>query len=68
MMVEYMQREYDNPPLILVRGKAYCRIDKQDIILNGRIIKESNFYDENQEMRIVIVSDGVIHAGREPII
>ncbi len=54
--------EYDNPPLILMRGEQHCKIDKKDCILNGRRIKESNFTLMPGDT-LTIISDGAVHAG-----
>jgi len=54
--------EYDNPPLILVRDKKYVEIEKKLVDMNGRKIKESNFYLKDGDV-LSIISDGVVHAG-----
>ncbi|TCO74971.1 SpoIIE family protein phosphatase [Marinisporobacter balticus] len=55
--------EYDNPPLIFIRGNRYYDVEKRSsTMINGRPIKESNFRLEPGDT-LTVVSDGVIHAG-----
>jgi hypothetical protein len=54
--------EYDNPPVFVIRNGEILDIEKKDHILNGRLIKES-FFDIELDDVLVLVSDGVIHAG-----
>lgn len=54
--------EYDNPPLFVIRDGEILDIEKIDKMLNGRLIKESFFNIELGDV-MVLVSDGVIHAG-----
>lgn len=54
--------EYDNPPLVIISSTRKKDVDKKDIIINGKVIKESNFYLREGDV-IVALSDGVIHAG-----
>lgn len=60
--------EYDNPPYFLIspnknlNSKEQVIIDKKEIIIAEKLIKESTFVLEEDEA-LVIVSDGVIHAG-----
>lgn len=54
--------EYDNPPIIVLNGRSNADIKKEDVIINGKIIKESNFYLNEGDI-ITAISDGVVHAG-----
>lgn len=54
--------EYDNPPLILIKGKNVIEVEKRQINIEGRKIHESNFRLEEGEV-LTIISDGVVHAG-----
>jgi hypothetical protein len=54
--------EYDNPPLILVKDKIISEVDKKQVEINGRILKESNFHLQEGDV-LTIISDGVVHAG-----
>lgn len=54
--------EYDNPPFIFVKGKKLFEVEKQEIIINGRNIKESNFCLQEGDS-LTIISDGIVHAG-----
>ncbi len=55
--------EYDNPPFILVRENKYYDVKKRNsIMINDRVIKESNF-TLKQGDTLTVVSDGAIHAG-----
>lgn len=54
--------EYDNPPLFFIREGKEVIIDKREVIINGKCIKESNFTLKEGDI-ISLVSDGVIHAG-----
>ncbi|MBF8984070.1 SpoIIE family protein phosphatase [Lutibacter sp. B2] len=54
--------EYDNPPYIMIRENRCLEIEKREIVLCGRKIKESNFKLEAGDV-LTIVSDGAIHAG-----
>lgn len=54
--------EYDNPPFFLMRNNAISSVEKRDTVIEGKIIKESDFILEEGES-LIVVSDGVIHAG-----
>ncbi|MFA9397850.1 MAG: SpoIIE family protein phosphatase [Clostridiaceae bacterium] len=54
--------EYDNPPFYLFRDGRYLIVDKKETIMNGKKILESKFALRDSD-KIVIVSDGVVHAG-----
>ncbi|NLE76823.1 MAG: SpoIIE family protein phosphatase [Chloroflexi bacterium] len=54
--------EYDNPPLILVRGGEVVDLPVTETEVNGRKIKEARF-TLCQGDYMVMVSDGYIHAG-----
>lgn len=54
--------EYDNPPVFLFRNNRSCDINKNRRIVNGKVIFESRFY-MNESDALVIISDGVVHAG-----
>ncbi|WP_346896212.1 SpoIIE family protein phosphatase [Clostridium sp. UBA7503] len=54
--------EYDNPPVFLFRNNRSCDIKKNRRIVNGKVIFESRFY-MNESDALVIISDGVVHAG-----
>jgi len=54
--------EYDNPPVFIIRGGKILEIDKKEHIINGRLVQES-FFEIKLDDVLVLVSDGVIHAG-----
>lgn len=54
--------EYDNPPLFLFRDGKLIPLEKEETLINGTIVKEMNFQLEMNDL-LVIVSDGVVHAG-----
>ena len=54
--------EYDNPPLVLIKNRRLCEVDKTEMAINGRNIKESNFYLQEGDA-LTIISDGIVHAG-----
>jgi hypothetical protein len=54
--------EYDNPPFFLIRGNECLDLEKKETIIDGKIVKESNFTLKQDDV-LTIVSDGVIHAG-----
>lgn len=54
--------EYDNPPFFLIRGDTLCTMDKTDAYINGKLVKESIF-TMNEDDILMVVTDGVIHAG-----
>lgn len=54
--------EYDNPPLLLIVNNNIVELNKKELLLNGRKIKESNFHLKEGDV-LTIISDGVVHAG-----
>lgn len=54
--------EYDNPPVFVIRKGELIEPEKKESIINGRLVKESNI-DITIGDTLVLVSDGVIHAG-----
>lgn len=53
--------EYDNPPFFLI-GNDNTSIYKNELVINDKKVKESAFALKEGD-KLVIVSDGVIHAG-----
>lgn len=53
--------EYDNPPIFLINN-GYLNIDKREIIIAEKKVKESNFKLQEGDI-LTVVSDGAIHAG-----
>jgi len=54
--------EYDNPPIYLFRDGKLLELEKKETLINGTMVKESNFQLEIDDL-LVIISDGVVHAG-----
>lgn len=54
--------EYDNPPFFLIRDNECLEVEKKETVIEGKIVRESNFTLKNDDV-LIIVSDGVIHAG-----
>ncbi len=54
--------EYDNPPIFIIRDGQSIDIDKKEVVINGKVIRESNLKLEEGDV-ITVVSDGVVHAG-----
>jgi len=54
--------EYDNPKTFMVRDGQPMDIPMGEIIINGRRVKESKITLQDGDV-LVVVSDGVIHAG-----
>jgi hypothetical protein len=54
--------EYDNPPIFFIRNSENVEIDKKEILINGKSIKESHYILQAGDL-LTIVSDGVTHAG-----
>ena len=54
--------EYGNPPLLFIRNGELINIEKRETNIDNTIVKEANFNIQNGDL-IVIVSDGVVHAG-----
>lgn len=54
--------EYQNPPIFMMSKGESLSIDKEEININERKIKESNIKLEEGDV-LTVVSDGVIHAG-----
>lgn len=54
--------EYDNPKTFMVRDGQAIHIPMKELVINGRKVKESNITLKDGDI-LVVVSDGVIHAG-----
>ena len=54
--------EYDNPPFFFISPHRNKKIETLEKNIDGKLIKESNFLLHEGDV-IVVVSDGVIHAG-----
>ncbi len=54
--------EYDNPPFFLFKNNKICKVEKKDTIINGKVVRESNF-KINEKDSLTVVSDGIVHAG-----
>lgn len=54
--------EYDNPPVFFIRDGEILEIEKKELTINQRLVRES-YVDIQMEDTLVLVSDGVIHAG-----
>ncbi|WP_427337879.1 SpoIIE family protein phosphatase [Caloranaerobacter sp. DY30410] len=54
--------ENDTPPLFFIRDGEIIDLDKREVKVNGKVVLESNF-KLKQGDTLVMVSDGVIHAG-----
>lgn len=54
--------EYDNPPVFFLRENKIIPFEKKETIINNTVVKESNIFLEKGDL-LVIVSDGVVHAG-----
>lgn len=54
--------EFDNPAAVMMQKGSYVNIRKEERIINGKEIKESRFAVSPGDV-IVLLSDGVIHAG-----
>ncbi len=54
--------EYDNPPMFLTRDNKVMDIEKREIIINEKKIKESHI-NLIEGDTLTLVSDGVVHAG-----
>lgn len=54
--------EYENPPYFLISKNKEVKMIKKESDINGRTVKESHFTMEADDT-LVVVSDGVIHAG-----
>lgn len=54
--------EYDNPPFYLLRKGKLHHVEKEEVVINNNIIKESNFTLEPGDI-FTVISDGVINAG-----
>lgn len=59
--------EYDNPEAFILNSGKEIHVDKKEIIINGKAIKESNFMLPEESI-LTVVSDGVIHAGIENVL
>ncbi len=54
--------EFDNPQVFLGRGSDLLPLERESRDYGGRIVKESRFTLEDRDW-LVMVSDGVLHAG-----
>lgn len=54
--------EYDNPPIFFIRNEKKIILEKKERIIHGKRILESQVQLQNRDA-IILVSDGVIHAG-----
>lgn len=54
--------EYDNPPIFFIRNNKVVEIEKKEIKIGDKLIKESSIKLKEGDI-ITAVSDGVIHAG-----
>jgi len=54
--------EYENPPSYIGNKHQLLKIDKTTRIIDGKIIHES-FFKVNENDWLVIITDGVLHAG-----
>jgi hypothetical protein len=54
--------EFDNPDAILLRDGKEVTLSKQTLHVDGKNIKESNFYMTPGDV-LVLMSDGAVHAG-----
>ncbi|HHV78475.1 MAG TPA: SpoIIE family protein phosphatase [Firmicutes bacterium] len=54
--------EYDNPPAFIGRGGELMKVERKKRLYGGREIRESFFHIQDGDW-IVLVSDGVVHAG-----
>ncbi|HHW18454.1 MAG TPA: SpoIIE family protein phosphatase [Firmicutes bacterium] len=54
--------EYDNPPAIIGKEREILDIPRRTRTISGRVIREADFRLEEGSW-VVLVSDGVIHAG-----
>ncbi|WP_250160319.1 SpoIIE family protein phosphatase [Clostridiisalibacter paucivorans] len=54
--------EYDNPPLFFIRNGKHIELNKREIIMNDKKVKQSTIRLEEGDC-VTLVSDGVIHAG-----
>lgn len=53
---------YDNPPVFFIRNGKVLDIPVKHREIDGKIIKESHIYLKENDV-IVVVSDGIVHAG-----
>ncbi len=54
--------EYDNPPIFFYRNGVYEDLPRKELTISGKTIQESSFKLKENDT-LVLVSDGVIHAG-----
>lgn len=54
--------EYDNPPIFFIRNEKKFTLEKEERMIHGKRIFESQIQLKNRDA-IILVSDGVIHAG-----
>lgn len=56
--------EFDNPAVFYIRNGRIVKLQNDEIILNGKKIRQSSFQMQEGDT-IVLVSDGAVHAGVE---
>lgn len=54
--------EYDNPEALLFRDDKPFPLQRHERVINGQLVKEATFRTQQGDV-ILLVSDGVIHAG-----
>lgn len=54
--------EFDNPPIFFVRDNKIMDVQKKEIRIKDKLLKESSFKLKEGDF-LMVVSDGVIHAG-----
>lgn len=54
--------EYDNPPFFLISKRGTCVMDRTEVKVNEKVVKETEFIMEDGDV-LTVVSDGAIHAG-----
>lgn len=54
--------EFDNPAVLKLKKGRLSRVESQKREINGKLIRESRFMVEQDDL-FVMISDGVVHAG-----
>lgn len=54
--------EFDNPSIIRLKKGKYVEIDKVERKINEKLVKESRFTVDTDDI-LILISDGVVHAG-----
>lgn len=54
--------EFDNPSVSYLKKGLFATIDSTKKVISGKIIRESRFKIEHEDL-FIIISDGVVHAG-----